>query len=84
MIGLLAYQGLTNLITAVSGPLFLYIAGGPSRSVLGYEKAKLPWDRLLSNIVQAALALALAYVMLRWLYGTKSEAAEEPAAESAE
>jgi len=79
VIGLLAFQGVQSLIVAVSNAVALLISPQP-RSVMGYERNAIPWDRLLPSFIQAALALTLAYAMLRWLYGNRSElVAEEPA-----
>jgi len=79
VIGLLAFQGVQSLIAAVSTAVAL-LANTQTSSVLGYERHTILWDRLLPNFIQAALALALAYAMLRWLYGNRSESvAEEPA-----
>jgi hypothetical protein len=83
VIGLLAFQGIQSLISAVSTAVAL-LTSPQIRSVLGYERHAIPWDRLLPNFIQAALALALAYTMLRWLYGDKSTPVTEETAESVE
>jgi hypothetical protein len=83
VIGLLAFQGIQHLIAAVSNAVAL-LTSPQTRSALGYDRHAIPWDRLLPNFIQAALAFALAYTMLRWLYGDRSTPVTEEPAESAE
>lgn len=83
VIGLLVFQGFQSLIIAVSTAAVL-LSSPKARSVLGYETEAIPWDRLLPNFIQAALALGLAYLMLRWLYGRKTYQVIDQPAESAE
>jgi hypothetical protein len=71
VIGLLAYQGLVYLFATVSGSVIFFVASHGNQSVFGYDKPAIPWDRFLPNFIQGLLALSLAYVMLRWLYGAK-------------
>jgi hypothetical protein len=83
VVGLLAFQGVQSLIATVSTTVAL-LASPQTSSVLGYERHAILWDRLLPNFIQAALALALAYAMLRWLYGNRSTPVTEEPAELAE
>ena len=78
VIGLLAYQGISALITTIASPvIFFFNSGGTS--ALSYQKPAMSWSLLLPNTVHAALFLALAYALLRWLYAsTATVRAEDP------
>jgi hypothetical protein len=84
VIGLLAYQGLASLISAVISPIVVFVANFSERT-LSSEKPVITWMQLLPNLVHAALALTLAFLLLRWLYmSTPAIATEEPVEEAAE
>ncbi len=78
VIGLLAYQGISALISTIASPvIFFFNSGGTS--ALNYQKPAMSWSLLLPNAVHAALSLALAYFLLRWLYvSTPVARMEEP------
>jgi hypothetical protein len=84
VIGLLAYQGLAQLISASITPIVVFM-GKFSEHTLDSEKPAVSWMQLMPNLVYAALALAVAFLLLRWLYMTTPVAVvEEPVEETAE
>ena len=83
VIGLLAYQGISALITTIASPvIFFFNSGGTS--ALSYQKPAMSWSMLLPNAVHGALSLALAYFLLRWLYARTAVVRLEEPEESVE
>ncbi|HWR17101.1 MAG TPA: hypothetical protein VN577_19890 [Terriglobales bacterium] len=80
VIGLLAYQGLSAFLSAVVTPLIVLMGNyGRSTSVLGSEQPAMDLLQLVPNIARGVVTLALAYLLLRWLYSApKAEPLAEP------
>jgi hypothetical protein len=76
VIGLLAYQGLASLITTVISPIIVFLGNVSDKTLT--DKPAISWQQVTPNLVHAALALGLAYVLLRWLHMTQPAVVEEP------
>jgi len=87
VIGLVISQAITSFVMAILVPATFYLAERSApRSVFGFsEPQPFNWDRLVLNLIGVALYLAVAYLLLRWLYlrgEGKIESADDPAVEA--
>jgi hypothetical protein len=84
VIGLLAYQGLAQIITASISPIVVFMGNFGDRT-LSSDKPVVTWMQLMPNLVYAVLSLTLSFLLLRWLYMSLPKVSlEEPIDEAAE
>jgi len=82
LIAMLGFQGLFNLLGALTSPLYLLIGGaGRDRSVLGSSRSIVNWNDLLPYLTRGILYLLVSYALVRWLYAAELERQPEPVAE---
>ena len=85
IIGLLGYQGLAALISAIISPIAVLTTNIQMRAgVFEQKEPLLSWYRLVPSIVQGLLMLTAAYLMLRWLYGMRGNGLPADSGESVE